>query len=393
MTGVSDRVEALINEVSAIVPDAGHIWEAMRAVPRHLFIPPVGQAYDAGETTVIDRDTNPGAWWGAVYSDTSIVTQLDDGATDISTGSGDFTSSASAPSTVADLLQWLGPERGHRVLEIGTGTGWTAALLCRLVGEPGSVTSIEVDAAVAEQAAKRLNETGIHPHLVVGDGADGHAAHAPYDRVHVTCGVRAVPYTWIEQSRPGAVIVLPHCPGFGTSHGLRLIVMPGGTAHGRFPGFASYMMMRSQRKPVGRPARGPQDKHHLTTHIDPRTIACAPAGADLAIAALTGLASHGSAEPDAEGHLYRLWLSDPADPYSWAVVEWRPGVEEYEIYQVGGRPLWEETVDAFFRWVSWGEPGRDRFGMTVTADGQRIWLDRPDQVIGQPISHDPAPAN
>jgi protein-L-isoaspartate(D-aspartate) O-methyltransferase len=72
---------------------------------------------------------------------------------EIALGASEPTSSSSSPSTVADLLGWLDPEPGQRVLEIGTGTGWTAALLTHLVGEHGAVTSIEVDKAVAEQAA------------------------------------------------------------------------------------------------------------------------------------------------------------------------------------------------------------------------------------------------
>ncbi|MEV8636635.1 hypothetical protein AB0395_33825 [Streptosporangium sp. NPDC051023] len=59
-----------------------------------------------------------------------------------------------------------------------------------------------------------------------------------------------MPYAWVAQTCPGGTIVLPYCPGFGTDHALRLIVTPGGTAHGHFPGFASYMMMRSQRLPA-----------------------------------------------------------------------------------------------------------------------------------------------
>ncbi|MGW0806558.1 methyltransferase domain-containing protein [Nonomuraea sp. NPDC002799] len=377
MTDVAGRTEALISEVSALVPDAARVWDTIRAVPRHPYIPRVGQAWGPlGGIRVIDRGRDPGDWWTAVYSDTSIVTQLDDGATDLATGAGDCTSSASAPSTVVHLLKLLDPEPGHRVLEIGTGTGWTAALLSHLVGA-ANVTSIEVDKTVADQAAGNLAADGVHPHLIVGDGADGCPSRAPFDRVHVTCGIQAVPYAWIEQCRPGAVIVLPYRPGFGTGHALRLIVAPDGRAHGRFPGYADYMMMRSQRRAPGQPARTPEDKHHLTTSVDPRTIAYAPAGADLAIAALTGLAAHGSAEPDEDGELYRLWLSDPADSYSWAVVDWRPGEQEYEVYQVGDRPLWDEVTDAYFRWVSWGEPGRDRFGMTVTPDGRHIWLDSP----------------
>ncbi|TDE57982.1 hypothetical protein E1295_06820 [Nonomuraea mesophila] len=254
-----------------------------------------------------------------------------------------------------------------------------ACLLSQLVGEHGSVTSVEVDPQVARQAAATVRTVGARPLLLVGDGAAGHRRGALYDRVHVTCGVRDVPHAWIEQCRPGAVIVVPYCPGFGDGHELRLTVTPDGAAHGRFADYADYMMMRSQRDPADRPPRGSEDRRRSTTGIDPRTIAFAPAGADLAIAALTGLTSEGGADRDEDGELYRLWLSDPADPCAWGTVKWRPGSTEYEVYQVGERPLWDDVTAAYFRWVGWGGPGRDRFGMTVTQSGQYVWVDRPER--------------
>jgi protein-L-isoaspartate(D-aspartate) O-methyltransferase len=381
---ITARMERLIADLDPLGDIGEAVKQAVRAVPRHLFIPAVGliSPRKTGTAHLIDRTADPVAWWDTVYSDTSIVTQLDDGRTALSELSGDYTSSASAPSTVADLLNLLDPDPGQHVLEIGTGTGWTAALLAHLVGRHGEVVSIEVDAAVAERAAKNLASAGVTAHLIVGEGAAGCPERAPFDRVHVTCGIRTVPYAWVEQARPGAVIVLSYCPGFGANHALRLVVRPDGTAIGRFPGFASYMMMRSQRGTPDQPPRGPADRHHLITRIDPRTVAHAPAGADLAISALTGLTSNGSAEPDEDGELYRLWVSDPGDPHSWAAVDWRPDMAEYKLYQVGDRPLWDEVVAAYFRWVGWGEPGRDRFGMTIGPDGQRIWLDAPDRVVG-----------
>ncbi|PZG41218.1 protein-L-isoaspartate(D-aspartate) O-methyltransferase [Spongiactinospora gelatinilytica] len=389
MANVAARIEHLIDEVAAIDDLSEPVRAALRAVPRHLFIPPLALAAHSDKAPwVINRDTDPKRWWGAVYSDNSIVIQLDDGARPIEsvigedgaphlkTESGhiDYSSSNSAPSTVTDFLQLLDPEPGHRVLEIGTGTGWTSALLSHLAGEH-NVTSIEVDAAVAEQAAKNLSDAGIQPHLIVGDGAAGHPDRAPYDRMHVTCGIRTVPYAWIEQTRPGGVIVAPWCPNFGTNHALRLIVLPDGTAHGRFPGFASYMMLRSQR-PAG---ADDGTEHRFRTRIDPRTIAYAPPGADLAIAAMTGLRSD---TKRLRGGGFRLWVLDPARAGQWAAVTWQPEADDYEIYQVGDRPLWDEVTTAYFRWVVWGEPGRDRFGMTVTPDGQQVWLDTPQQVIG-----------
>jgi hypothetical protein len=259
---------------------------------------------------------------------------------------------------------------------VGTGTGWTAALLAHLVGG-ANVTSMEVDATIAEQAAKNVaaaGAAGAQPHLIVGDGAERFPERAPYDRVHVTCGIHTVPYAWVEQARPGAVIVAPYCPGFGSNHALRLVVRADGTAVGRFPGFASYMMMRSQRAAeIGE--ADPGLARPFTSRVDPRTLAYAPPGADLAISTLTGLRSHTYREDD----FFRMWVMGDGD--EWAAVSWEPGRAAYEGYQIGGRGVWGEAVDAYFRWVSWGEPGRDRFGMTVTAEGQRVWLDTPERVV------------
>jgi protein-L-isoaspartate(D-aspartate) O-methyltransferase len=383
---IAHRIERLITDVG----DIGEpVKRALRAVPRHLFIPPVALAGLSRVTLVIDREADADGWWDAVYSRMAIVTQLDDGITPLLSVIGedgsvnlaamiDYTCSNSSPSTVADLLGLLGAAPGHRVLDVGTGTGWTAGLLSHLVGDQ-RVISIEVDPMSAEQAAKNLAVAGVQPYLLVGDGADGCPEWAPYDRVHVTCGIRSVPYAWVEQTRPGGVIVLPYCPGFGADHALRLTVGPDGDAHGRFPGSASYMLMRSQRVPRDRPLPGADEVHEFTTRIDPRTIANAPAGADLAISALTGLGSHGHRYDDT---CYRLWVTDPAHAGQWASVTWRADAREFEVYQVGDRPVWEEAVDAYFRWAGRGEPERGRFGMTVTPDGQHLWLDDPTQVIG-----------
>ncbi|TMR94459.1 methyltransferase domain-containing protein [Nonomuraea basaltis] len=374
----TQRIERLVEYISGFDDIQGFVAEAIRAVPRHQFIPDVALATpgDPDQAFIIDRETDPDTWWDTVYSRTPIVTQLDDGDTDIRTRVGAYTSSSSAPSTVAYFLQLLDPEPDDQVLEVGTGTGWTAALLAHLAGPHGSVTSIEIDKIVAEQAAKNLAAAGVRPHVIVGDGADGCPQRAPYDRVHITCGIRTVPYTWIEQCRPGGVVVAPYCPGFGDDHALRLVTLPDGTAIGRFPGYASYMMMRSQRPAPYAPDDGGGRRH--PTRVHPRTIGLAPPGADLAMAAITGLYAHISREETR----FLTYVLNPADPSQWAVGIHQRGNPDHTVYQMGDRPLWEEVTEAYFRWVGWGEPGRDRFGMTVTPEGQHVWLDTPDHLIG-----------
>lgn len=318
----------------------------------------------------MDRAASPEKWLDLVYRDDAIITQLDDGQTDVATGTGSFTSSCSAPSTVVSLLELLDAEVGHRVLDVGTGTGWTAGLLARMVGAE-NVTSVEVDPFVSARAAENLKRLGLSPRLVVGDGGEGWVDGAPFDRVHATCGVSHVPYAWVRQTRPGGVIVAPYAPGFASSHELRLVVMPDGTAVGRFIGHASYMMMRSHRQPPW-PAPGDEGAES-TTPIDPRTIGYAPAGADLAMGAfLPGVNARGHHQDDT--YVLRLWST-----HAWATATYRPGQGDYAVR--GDRDLWEDAVRAYFWWVGQGSPGRDRFGLTVVPGTETVWLGAPTNPI------------
>ncbi|MFC5182012.1 methyltransferase domain-containing protein [Actinomadura harenae] len=375
MDGVTQRVEALVERLTtAGWSTQDPVRVALREVPRHMFAP--SSAW-TGEGDPVSEQADPEAWLDLAYGDDAIITQLDDGVTDIAAGEGMFTSSLSAPSTVVSLLELLDVEPGHRVLDVGTGTGWTAALLSHMVGSE-NITSVEVDPQVSTSAAANLKQTGWSPHLVVGDGAQGWTEGALYDRVHATCAVARVPYAWVEQTRPGGVIVTPYDPGFGSTHEVRLVVMPDGTAVGRFTGYASYMMMRAQRHPVwdasARPGR------RSTTDIDPRTIGYAPAGADLAMgAALPGVRARG--ERDGDGYILRLWSPD-----AWATAHYGPGRDSYEVEQSGDRALWDLATSAYFDWVAHHSPGRDRFGLTVTPTGDHVWLDRPDDMCpGRPV--------
>ncbi|MBC6466114.1 methyltransferase domain-containing protein [Actinomadura alba] len=346
----------------------------MHQAPRHLFLPEsILAGPPGGPDGHIDHTQDPNGWWDAAYSDAAIVTQLDDGATDISAGAGDYTSSCSAPTVVIEFLKLLYVHDHQRVLEIGTGTGWTAALLSARLGAD-NVISVEVDATVAKQAEMNLHAAGFAPHLVVGDGTDGWPEGAPYDRVHVTCGVRDIPYAWVEQTRPGGIIVLPWSPGIAFGHQVRLDVQRDGTAIGRLTGSAGYMLLRSQRPAAGA-CEG--DAATSTTAVDPRSIVWDSYGVDAALAGqLPGVLLREDRRDDGS---VILWCAD-ADG-SWATAEYQPGAVEFPVIQHGDRCLWDEVEDAYFRWQSWGRPVRDRFGLTVLPDGQHMWLDSPANVV------------
>jgi protein-L-isoaspartate O-methyltransferase len=387
------QVDALVHALTDQGSLTVDVWRAaLRGMPRHLFLPnralAIPDVPDGGKYP-IDRDERRDEWWDAVYSDTSIITQIDDGAGDPATGEGNrYTCSASAPGIVCRFLELLNPLDGHRVLEVGTGTGWTAALLAHRLGE-ANVTTIEVDPALVETAEKNLAVAGVHPRVVLGDGAEGYPDGAPYDGVHVACAVSSVPNSWVDQCRPGGRIVLPYTPGYGNGHKVRLEVVGNGTAAGRFVGAAGYMMMRAHRHPIGALSSFLHDEDaavRTLARMDPRTLTRGGPGADLAISTLVpGVRRFlGKDDDDASGE-ETLWLletrPDAQTEGSWAVAEYAPGREEYEVDQYGPRRLWDEVVAAYTRWVGWGMPGRDRFGMTVGPDRRQVWLDSQENVL------------
>lgn len=388
MTGTTaqGRAAAFADRLAVAGRLAGPWRTAYDAVPRHLFVPRVAWAVPDGPEPgqAIDRDQDPARWWDAVYSDTSIVTQIDDGVGDVRTGKGSPSCSCSAPGIVFTTLAALDVRDHHRVLEIGTGTGWTASLLAHRVGSP-NVVSIEVDDRVAAQAGKNLRTTAFSPTLIVGDGSHGWPDGAPFDRVHATCAVKTVPYSWVAQTRPGGVIVVPWAPFYGSGQLARLVVDGDGRAVGRFPGSASYMMLRSQRTTARWAPHHTDEAQTTTTRLDPRTLADGSYAADLAIGALVpGVARIQVPADDGSGGFSLLLVEAGQDDGAWAATDYVPGEAEYRVVWYGHRNLWTEVEEAYLWWVTEGQPGRERYGMTVTPKGQHLWLDEPRHLLTAP---------
>ena len=171
--------------------DAGHLRDdrvaaAFDAVPRELFLAAHAERHGVDD----------------VYRDDAIVTRRD-------AVTGRPTSSSSQPAIMARMLEMLGVGPGDRVLEIGAGTGYNAALLAHVVGDEGAVTSVELDADVAVDARRALLTARASARVEVGDGAAGWPAAAPVDAVIATASVDRIPRAWFDQLRPGGRLVVP----------------------------------------------------------------------------------------------------------------------------------------------------------------------------------------
>ncbi|MFI1189733.1 methyltransferase domain-containing protein [Streptomyces californicus] len=233
--------------------DAAWLRDAFLTVPREHFTPPRvwwPSPREDGLYSLIDRDERPNAWLKAVYSTGApLITQMDDGLIPpTSPAKGAFTSSISSSGVIIELLRHLAPEPGERVLELGTGTGYTTALLTARTG-PGTVVSVEVDPAIAERARQNLHGLGLDPLVVTGDGEQGYPTAGPFDRIIATASVREIPRAWLEQLRPGGTLLAPLDSPFGCDLLVRLTSTGRGTTHGRFVAKVHFMRVRGQREP------------------------------------------------------------------------------------------------------------------------------------------------
>jgi protein-L-isoaspartate(D-aspartate) O-methyltransferase len=178
-----DQLRArMVDAIVGARPTSAGVEAAMRSVPRHSFVPqaPIEDAY--AEMAVITKRSHDGH--------------------DLSC--------ASVPSLVAVMLDKLDVQPGHRILEIGAGTGYNAALLAHLAGTTGTVTTIDIDPEVTAQARQALESTGHGTvRVITRDGAPGAPEHAPYDRIIVTVGAWDIPTAWWDQLVPGGRLVVP----------------------------------------------------------------------------------------------------------------------------------------------------------------------------------------
>jgi len=355
----------------------GEPWRAaFLAVPREVFIPEVIWRRDGDDLVALHRAEDPQEWLRRAYGPRYVITQVDDGSPAGPDGRGRVpTSSASRPDIVALMLQAGQVQPGMRVLEIGTGTGYTAALLAHYLGA-SNVTTIEVDPLLAARAQAALATAGYGEVTVLtGDGAHGHPAGAPFDRVLPTAAAPRVPYAWVAQTRPGGLVVTPWGSAYKPAGLLSLSVNSDGTATGGLINTTiSFMELRDQRTPrpeiteVVRDTDIPEvsdtDLHASYVGNDDAPFAVALQVSDCHVEYV--------AATDDDGH-WCVWFLDPRSR-SWARFDYHPGTRRWPVHQFGPRRLWDEITTAYHRWEQLGRPAATRWQFTITPHGQHVSL-------------------
>ncbi|WP_424636762.1 methyltransferase domain-containing protein [Embleya sp. AB8] len=360
---MQERLVQMLDAKGVLSPE----WrDAVASVDRGLFIPSSADS-DGGRL---------------VYDDVPIVTQVNDGKP---VEDGAFrlaTSSSSMPSIMLAMLGLLDVRAGDRVLELGTGTGYHAAWLSHRLGD-ANVTTVELDSVLLATAVNNLAAAGYCPTATVGDGRDGYRPGAPYQRIICTFSMREIPRAWLAQC-PDGRIVTPWGSSFFNGSFATLVVASG-RAQGSFSGDPAFMWDRTCRAGSGRIG-----EQHRAAHGDRRRTDVPPQNVvqdDPAF--FVGLhltdAWYRWVEADDGSGGATLWVIAD-DGRSWASVGYVPGEDTYGVKQFGPRALWDEAEAAFLRWHELGTPERARFGISVGADGQWVWLDDPSCVVVQRTS-------
>lgn len=382
-----ERAAALADNLARRGVLRSEVWRsAVEQTPRHVFVPAnaiTTETGSAAENVDVER------WLDHVYSDSTLVVQRrrvpGDGLAAIPT------SSSTMPSLMVEMLEALDVHDGHRVLEIGTGTGYNAALLAhRLGGE--NVVSIDIDPELVVAARRRLEELGHRPTLVTGDGLAGVRDRGPYDRIIATCAVPEIPMAWIEQLTPGGAMLVNvrgHVVGVlcflvkqDDNEVIGPVIRPGG----------DFMWLRRE---LNSPLRAPEAPVRIGAKKVARSLTELPPDGvrdncdlvfllQLALPGLRMLCSTDVFDPIDKINRPGLLLYADDGSHAQAVIEPETDVQ-YRVIQGGPRRLWDTVETAHKMWSRLENPAPHRFGVVANQTVQFVWLDSDTNWLRWPL--------
>ncbi|MFJ8310880.1 MULTISPECIES: methyltransferase domain-containing protein [unclassified Streptomyces] len=212
MTEASAWAEAATSLADKVTADAPAWHDAVANTPRHRLVPHWWKRIPNSpmeEWELVGLPEGSPERLHAAYTDETLVTRVGpthaDHATPGEHGRGDPTSSSTLPGLIVSMAHRLDVKPGHKVLDVGTGSGYSAGLFARRFGDE-NVTSVDVDPYLVEAARRRLAEFGRTPRVEAID-ATGELPEPEYDRIMATVSVRPVPASWLRALRPGGRLV------------------------------------------------------------------------------------------------------------------------------------------------------------------------------------------
>jgi protein-L-isoaspartate(D-aspartate) O-methyltransferase len=237
------EITSLINQYVEQLKETGWIQSeaveaAFRRVPRHLLIEKVYSG-KRDKPDILEIDPANPDHLAMIYSNRPLLIRWYPNF-----------SSSSEPALVAQMLEFLALQPGMRVLEVGAGSGYNAALMAELVSDPGLITTLDVQEELVEHTRRRLAAAGYGGVQVLAqDGFYGYESNAPYDRIVATVGCSDLSPLWAAQLAPDGFMLIPlshggawHCP-------LVNLAKEGDRIVGRVVGFSSFMVIRGSEFP------------------------------------------------------------------------------------------------------------------------------------------------
>lgn len=198
--------QSLVREMENKVKDifkselSPSVKDAFLKVQRHYFINDIydyDEEKDSWSSKKMQREAPDEESLKHAYTDTPVV---------ISVKENKVVSTSSQPSLMAYMIELARLKPDSRVLEIGTGSGYNAAVISEIVSEK-NIATIEIDPEVAKQASENIKRSGKNITVNVSDGTSGVAEMAPYDAIIVTCATPDIP--WADQLKEGGRVVIP----------------------------------------------------------------------------------------------------------------------------------------------------------------------------------------
>ncbi|WAZ19000.1 protein-L-isoaspartate(D-aspartate) O-methyltransferase [Streptomyces cinnabarinus] len=342
-------------------------WGPIRQTPRHVLVERWFTP-DAQGWTAFHGPSDEGMWADAAYSDTTLVTRVGPVHADLAAlgkpVTGLPTSSSTLPSLVVTMLEHGRLTAGVRLLDLATGSGYSAALACHRLGD-GLVTTLDVDPYLTEAAADRLDRIGLHPTVVTADA--GSELPGTFDRIVSMVSMPRIPASWLTALAPGGRLVT-------TITGTGLIITADKTDDGGAAGRvewdrASFMTTRtSDDYPPGLSGL------FTTASTEEGDVSVSPFPVLNVMQAwevwsMLSLAAPGIEHRTGTGEdgSRMAWMLHPDG--SWARARTAPGDRTTTVHQGGPRRLYDVLEAIRWRWLEHGELPVYGARATISPDG------------------------